>query len=98
MDCVAEDFQLFDITGDWSTASRDPGVWYSTVREGGCWFIAAWAKEEQKAFEHRPRKREAAEAGKVEVAPGGTVASLIRFRAALIEPTQRLPKRRRLCR
>ena len=38
------------------------------------------------------------EADKVEVAPGVTVASLIRFRTALIGPTQGLPKRRRLCR
>ena len=44
------------------------------------------------------QKGEAEEADKVEVAPGGTVASLRRFRAALIGPTQGLPKRRRLCR
>ena len=37
-------------------------------------------------------------ADKVEVAPGVTAASLRRFRAALIGPTQGLPKRRRLCR
>ena len=37
------------------------------------------------------------EADKVEVAPGVTVASLRRFRAALIGPTQGLPERRRLC-
>ena len=30
-------------------------------------------------------------------APGVTVGSLRRFRATLIGPTQRLPKRRRLC-
>ena len=43
-------------------------------------------------------KREAEEADKVEVAPGVTVASLIRFRAMLIGPTQGLSnKRRRLC-
>ena len=33
----------------------------------------------------------------VEVAPGVTVASLRRFRAVLIGPTQGLPKQRRLC-
>ena len=60
--------------------------------------MAAWVKEEEKVFEHRQRKREAEEADKVEVAPGVTVASLRRFRAALIGPTQGLPKRRRLCR
>ena len=98
MDCVAEDLRLFGITGDWSTAALDPGVWYSTVSEGGCRFMAAWVKEEEKASIHRQRKREAEEADKVEVAPGLTVASLRRFRAALIRPIQGLPKRRRLCR
>ena len=60
--------------------------------------MAAWVKEEEKASEHWHRKREAEEADKVEVAPGVTVASLRRFRAALIRPTQGLCKRRRLCR
>ena len=59
--------------------------------------MAAWVKEEEDASEHRERKKEEEEADKVEVAPGVTVASLRRFRAALIGPTQRLPKRRRLC-
>ena len=59
--------------------------------------MAAWVKEEEKASEHRQRKREAEEADKVEVAPGVTVASMRRFRAALIGPPQELPKRRRLC-
>ena len=59
---------------------------------------AWWVKEEEKGSEHRQRKREAEEAEKVELAPAVTVASLRRFRAALIRPTQRLPKRRRLCR
>ena len=72
-DCVAEDRRLHGlhgITRDWSTTGLDPGVWYSTVREGGCRFImAAWVKEEEKASEHRQRKREAEEADKVEVAP-----------------------------
>ena len=40
--------------------------------------------EEENASEHRQRKREAEEADKVEVALGVTVASLRRFRAALI--------------
>ena len=32
---------------------------YSTVvREGGCRFMAAWVKEEEKASEHRQRKIE----------------------------------------
>ena len=66
--CVVEDLWIFDITGDWSTAALDPGVWYSTVREGGCRFMAAWVKEEEKASEHRQGKREAEETDKVEVA------------------------------
>ena len=95
---MAGDLRLFGITGDWNTAALDPGVWYSTFREGGCRVMAAWVKEEEKASGHRQRKREVEEAGKVEVAPGVTVASFKRFRAALIGPTQGLPKRRRLCR
>ena len=58
--------------------------------------MAAWVKEEENASKHRQRKREAGDADK-EVAPGVTVASSRRFRAALIGPTQGLPKRRRLC-
>ena len=60
--------------------------------------MAAWVKEEEKASEHRQRKREAEEADKVEVSPGVTVASLRRFRATLVGPTQGLPMWRRLCR
>ena len=93
-DCVAEYLRLFGITRDWSTAALDPGVWYSTVGEGGCRFMAAWVKEEEKASEHRLRKREAEKADNVEVAPGVTEASLRRFRTALIGPTQGLPNRR----
>ena len=58
---------------------------------------AWWVKEEEKASEHRQREREAEEADKLEVVPGVTVARLRRLRAALIGPTQVLPKRRRLC-
>ena len=57
--------------------------------------MAAWAKEDEKSLEHRQRKRKAEEVEKVEVAPGVPVASLRRFRAALIGPTQGLRKRRR---
>ena len=60
--------------------------------------MAAWVREEERASENRHRKREAKEADKAEVATGMTVASLRRFRAALIGPTQGLHKRRRLCR
>ena len=56
-DCVADDLRLFGITGDWSTAALDPGVWYRTVHEGGCRFMAAWVKEEEYASKHR-KKRE----------------------------------------
>ena len=51
-DCMAEDLRLFGITGDWSTAALNPGVWHGTVREGGCVSVAAWQKEEEKASEH----------------------------------------------
>ena len=95
---MAEGRRLFGITGGWSTAALDPAVWYSTVGEGGCRFMVAWVGEEEKASEHRQRKGEVEEADKFEVAAGVTVASLRRFRAALIGPTQELPKRRRLCR
>ena len=97
-DCVADYLRLFSITGGWSTAALDLGVWSSIVHEGGCRFMAAWVKEEENASKHRQRKREAEEADKVEVAPEVTVASLRRFRAVVIGPTQGLPKRRRLCR
>ena len=59
--------------------------------------MAAWMKEEEKASEHRQRKRNVEEADKVDVAPGVTVASLRCSRAGWIGPTQGLPKRRRLC-
>ena len=92
-DCVAVDLRLFGVMGDWSTAALDPGAWDSTIHEGGCRFMAAWVREEKM----RPinvRRRD-----KVEVAHGVTVVPSLRgFRAALIGPTQRLPKRGRLCR
>ena len=97
-DCVADDLRLFGVTVDWRTAAFDPGAWYNIVHEGGCRFMAAWVREEENASNQWQKKREAEEADKVEVAPGVTVASLRRFRTALIGPTQGLPKRRRLCR
>ena len=33
--------RVVGITRDWSTTALDPGVWYSTVREGSCRFMAA---------------------------------------------------------
>ena len=58
--------------------------------------MAAWVKEE--CDQSTAEKERSEEADKVEVAPGVTVASLRRFRAALIGLTQGLTKRRRLCR
>ena len=69
-----------------------------TVCEGGCRFMAAWAREEEKASGNRQTKREAEEADKVHLEPRVTVASFIHLKTALIGPTQELPKRRRLCR
>ena len=96
--CRANRLETFQRTGDWSTAALDPEVWCNTVREGGCRFMAAWVKKERNASEHQQRNKEAEEVANVEVAPGVTTASLKRFRAALIGPTQGLPKRCRLCR
>ena len=96
IDCMAEDRLVYGITGERNTTSLDAGVWYSTVCEGGCRFMAALAREEEKASENRQRKREMEEADKVEVAPRVTVVSLRRFRAELIGRTQGLLKRRRL--
>ena len=62
----------------------------------GLWPRGRWM-EEEKASERRQKKREAKDADKIEVVPGVTVASLRRFRAVMIGPTQRLHKRRRLC-
>ena len=87
---MADDLRLFGVTGDWRTAALDPGAWYNIVHEGVCRFMAAWVREEENAFNQRQKKRE--EADKVEVAPGVTVASLRRFRTALIGPTRELPK------
>ena len=57
------------------------------MRRGLCRFVVAWVREEQKVSENgRGREREAKEAGKVEVAPRVTVASMIRFEATLIRP------------
>ena len=56
-----------------------PGAWYNIVHEGGCRFMAAWAREEENASNQRQKKIEAEETDKVEVVPGVTVASLIRF-------------------
>ena len=49
--------------------------------------MAAWVREEENASNQRQKKREVEEADKVEVAPRVTVASLRRFRTALIGPT-----------
>ena len=95
---MADDLWLFGVTGDWRTAALDPGAWYNKVHEGGCGFMAAWVREEENASNQRQKKKEAEGADKVEVAPGVTLASLKRFRTALIGPTQGLHKRRRLCR
>ena len=65
--------------------------WYGMVNKmrGGCRFMAACAREEEKASANRQRKT-------FEVAPGVTLGRLRRFRAAMIGPTLALPKPRRL--
>ena len=47
---MAVGYPLFGITGDWSIAELDPGVWYSTIHGGSCRLMAVWVKEEDKAF------------------------------------------------
>ena len=42
---MAEVLRLFGMTGGWSSAALDPGVWYSTEREGGCKLMVTWVKE-----------------------------------------------------
>ena len=54
--------------------------------------MTARVREEEKAPKHRKRRRVAEEADKFEVALGVTVASLRRFRFALIGPTQGFPR------
>ena len=62
--CVADDLRLYGITGDWSTTALDPGVWYSTVRDGGCRFMAAWVKEEEEKAVRTPAEEERSERGR----------------------------------
>ena len=57
-DCVAEDSRLFDITGDWSTAAPVPGVWYSTVHEGGYRFYGRVGEESGKKGARTPAEEE----------------------------------------
>ena len=60
--CVAENRQVFDITGDWGTVTLDPGAWYNAVCEGGCRFMAVWVREEEKASK-TPAEEERAREG-----------------------------------
>ena len=55
-DCVGDDLRLFHIRGDWSTAALDPGVWCSTVHEGGCRSLAAWVKEKKMRLNNGKRR------------------------------------------
>ena len=89
---MAENRQVFGVTGDWSTAALGPGVWYSTVCEGGFRIMAARVRKEENSSENQQRKREAEGANKVEATPGVTIASFRRFGAALIGSTQGLSK------
>ena len=49
---------MFGLTGDWSTATLDPGVLNSTVCKGSCRFMTEWEREEEKMSENRLRKRD----------------------------------------
>ena len=81
------------IKKDWRTAALDHGILYNTVCEVDIRFVAACVREEEKALENR-QKRKAEEADNVKIIYRMTLGSLRRFRAALIGPTQRLPKLR----
>ena len=87
---MAEDRRLFGIRGTGALPHFGPGVWYSTVREGRCRFMAAWVKEDEKASEHQQRKKEAKEADKIEVASGVTVASPRNPQAGSTVPIKKL--------
>ena len=71
-------------------------AWHNTVCEGGGRFMAAWLRGEETGPERRQCKRGAEDMDKIEVAPGVAVGSFKRFGAALVGPTEGLPKRRRL--
>ena len=58
--------------------------------------MAACLKGEEKGPERRQWKRGAEVMDKVEIAPGVAVGTLRRFRAALVGPTEGLPKWRLL--
>ena len=60
---MVEDRRLFDITEDWSIAALDPEVWYSTVREGDCRFMAARVKEEEKNVQTPPGEERSGRGG-----------------------------------
>ena len=90
---MSDDFRLFGVTGTGAPPHLTLGhgiTQYTKGVVGVC--MAAWVKEEENASNQRQKKREAEEADKAEDAPGVTVVSLRRFRAALIRPTQGLPK------
>ena len=95
-DCVVESCKVLDITGCCSIAATDPGAWYNIVCEGGCRCIAAWMRDEKITFKNSQRKSAVEEGDTFELAPGETVGSLRRFRAALTGPAHEPSKRRRL--
>ena len=67
---------------------------HNTVCEGGLGFMAALLRGEEKGPKRRQWERGAEEINKVEGAPEVTVASLRRFEAEWVGPTERLPRRR----
>ena len=56
-DCVTDDLWLFGVTGGWSTAALDPGVLYSTLREGGCRFMRPNNGRRREKLKRRTRLR-----------------------------------------
>ena len=98
---MVEDGRVFGVTRDWSTAALNPGVRYSAVCESGyqvCVYGSVGKGRGKFVRNPAERKREADEADKVKVATWCDRSKLETFRAMLIGPNQRLPKRRLLCR
>ena len=95
--CVVEDRRLFGMAGGRSVTSQTLGL--GTVQhsmlKGLLWVCGRMGKGKRRG-KRRPKIGKEREADKVNVVWWVTVASLRRFRAALIEPTEELPKRRRL--
>ena len=62
-DCVGDDLRLFGVTGDWRTATLDPGAWYNKVHDGGCRFMAASGEGRRKCVQSTAEKERSGRGG-----------------------------------